>query len=283
VILFFSLPLIAFLSGAITLTYRPRTGATGAMLAILALCVAGASSLPEVNALQWTGVCLGITWFLFSRLAYVAYGSRIESRWLAISENAKRQKLLGNTKGLDEIYPKLLLAVRFTLGFPYLLMHLAANQSARLVIAISILTLVAVPPHANEWRIPISMAIAGLFILTHSVYANFAARALAGLRTDAWTERLKIAGFTIWLVWTLLYMRATPAVLDAIHIRASEDVLTIVWRAVLFTVLLPLLVLGLVRRVASTLASWGRVLNLKVLSPVVNYLCRVYDKNKKPR
>lgn len=253
------------------------------MLAILALCVAGANSLPEVNELHWTGVCLGITWFLFARLAYVGYGSRIEARWLAISENIKQQRLLGNTKGWDEVYPKLLLAVRLTLGFPYLLMHLAARQSARLVIAISILTLVAVPYRSNDWRIPISMAIAGLFVLAHDLYAGFAIRALSGLRTDAWKERLKIVAFTAWLVWVLLYMRATPVILGAIHIQASEDVLTIVWRAVLFTVLLPLLVLGLVRRVASILAPWGRVLNLRVLNPVINYLCRVYDKNRKSR
>ncbi|MFS2033525.1 hypothetical protein ACEN8I_05810 [Polaromonas sp. CT11-55] len=283
VVLFFSLPLIAFLGNAIPLTVRPKMGATGSMLAVLALCVAGANSLPEVNELHWTGVCLGITWFLFTRLAYVGYGSRIEARWLAISENIKQQRLLGNTKGWDEVYPKLLLAVRLTLGFPYLLMHLAARQSARLVIAISILTLVAVPYRSNDWRVPISMAIAGLFVLTHDLYAGFAVRALTGLRTDAWKERLKISAFTAWLVWVLLYMRATPAILGAIHIRTPGNGLTSVWTDILFTVLLPSLVATLVWRIASTLAPWGRVLNLKVLNPVINYLCRVYDKNRKSR
>ena len=283
VILFFSLPLIAFLSNVLPWTVRPKTGATGAMQAILMLCVAGASSLPKVNELRWTGICLGVTWFLFARLAYVGYGSRIEAWWLAVSENTKRQKLLGNTKLWDDIYSKLLLAVRFILGFPYVLMLLAARQSARLVIAISILTLAAVPQRSNDWRIPISMVIAGLLILTHDIYAGFASRALAGLRTDAWKERLKIVAFTIWLVWVLLFMRATPAILGAIHMRTPEDGLTRVWTDVMFTVLLPLVVLGGVRSVASTLASWCRALNLKVLSPVVNYLFRVYDKNRKPR
>jgi hypothetical protein len=283
VILFFSLPLVAFLSNVIALNVRPKTDATGAMLAILMLCVACASSLPKVNELQWTGVFLGITWFLLARLAYVGYGYRIEAWWLTISENTKRQKLLGNTKLWDDIHSKLLLAIRFTLGFPYLLMHLAARQSARLVIAISILAMVAVPQRANDWRIPISMTIAGLVILTHNLYAGFAVRALAGLRTDAWKERLKIAAFTSWLVWGLLFMRATPAILGVLHIRTPEDGLTKVWVNVVFTVLLPLVVIGLALRVTATLEPWCRALNLKVLSPAINFLCRVYDKDKKPR
>ncbi|WP_418121560.1 hypothetical protein [Variovorax sp. 160MFSha2.1] len=226
-------------------TRRPSTGATGAMPAILILCIAGTFSLPVFAGLPWTAASAGATWFFAARAAYVAYGQNIERYWQVMQETAQRRRLLGNGVGWLAIGTELTRVLRFTVGFPYLFMQLASKHSASLIIGAAAVALVALPVQYQEWRILFSVWVVGLFLLVDTFYGRAVFAIFGSWRAPAWRGWGKISFMTLWIAWVAAYWRAAPQILQMLQLRppSSTTEQLIVGSALL--VVAPLLLVGL--------------------------------------
>ncbi|MDR6523847.1 hypothetical protein J2789_006549 [Variovorax paradoxus] len=236
---------------------RPNTGATGAMLAILILCITGAFSLPVFADLPWTAASAGATWFFVARTAYAAHGRNIERHWQALREAAQRRQLLGNSIGWPAITTELMRVLRFTVGFPYLLMQLASIHSGPLIIGAAAVSLVALPVQYYGWRIPFSLMVTGLFLLVDTFYGRAAFAIFESGRNEAWRGWVKMAAMTLWIAWLAAYWKASPQIFQVLHLRSPSSVAEQLIVGSVLLVFVPLLLVGAGIRLARLFKSSG--------------------------
>ena len=181
--------------------------ASAALPALLVLCMFAGASLPGLRGLPWTGALAGATWFMAACIAHALYRDAIEQRWETIKAEARRRKPAGGQSTVHDVFVWLLWLARATIALPYRLMLLAETQSARFVIAIASIAVIALPAHLRMWQVPFAAGVTGAFALFNSLFFSNAVKALApGQPTPAWKGWLGLGTLTLWLAWICAYL-----------------------------------------------------------------------------
>jgi hypothetical protein len=168
----------------------PATEASPALPAILLLCIVTGVYFPGLTHLPWTGACLGMTWFMVCSIAHTLYRDEIET--------------LGNKPTTRNFAYFAVALARITIAWPYRLMLTAANQSARYVIAVVGISLVALPTEHRAWQLPFSIFVSVMF----AVFSGFSLKQAMALTPDAkaqWKSWIGMAALLLWIVWIGVY------------------------------------------------------------------------------
>jgi hypothetical protein len=193
---------------ALLIPPMPMDGVSAALPAVLFLCLCQAMNLPGLANMPFTGIGVGLTWFLASCLAFTLYGDRIEAAWFRSKEERRIRSARQKGSGGADILQAVVHVLRVTLGWPYRLLLLAGSQSNRFVIAVVGLSFVTLPPQGRAWLVPMSVAVAGVLHVVTALCFKNVIRAVVPGQQSPWKGWAAIALTTLWAVWIVLQLGA---------------------------------------------------------------------------
>jgi len=210
-----------------------RTGAEGATLWILLLCVLVGKNIFVLANRPWTGAVAGALWFMLSMLIYNYHWQWIEAK---ASASWKLPALL----------------VRLTIGWPYTLLVWSGKYAPALVIAGCGLALLV----TFSGHLPLLFPVWIIFTLT--IFGLDIAFAVCGrkLLDRPWKGWLQLSVLLIWLAWALVYLCA-PQIIYPMPKTASY--FETGWRNLVMIGVVPWFIVGIGVKIASWpqwLRSW---------------------------
>jgi hypothetical protein len=186
----------------------PIDGVSAALPAILFLCLCQATNLPGLTHMPFTGIAVGLTWFLASCLAFTIYGDRIETAWIRSKEQGRIRSKHRKGSGGADILQAMTHILRVTFGWPYRLLLLAGSQSNRFVIVVVGLSIITLPPPDRVWLVPASVAVAGVLHVVTALYFKNVILAVVPGQQSPWKGWVAIALTTLWAMWIVLQLGA---------------------------------------------------------------------------
>lgn len=235
-------PALLLIALAGLLARWPLTAAGEAAPGIFVLCLLVGVNVPGLEALPWTGACLGALWFWVCANAFSYFREPIERRWGAGSGRAARRPFLQAIV----VQP-----LRLSVGWPYALLLLAQERSHRLVMAGCGITLAAASSVSMPWVWPIWMLATASVVVPDTVVARNTRLALFG----SGDERLRAWGWLIlrlsWWLWAVIYLSQPAAVHNALKLKPAVHS----WETALRILMLVAVVPGTVCRVFGVLAK----------------------------